>query len=222
MVGRTQAQKQKAREARQRKAAEKERKVKLVEEGIVEVKIKGKKYQMPFKQGKVEVVMMTNHPTDKNRAMVWVKQKEKVGNVFGHSLIAREVLLEEGRIMYADPSGHSYSFEVGKKPKKSMDTSDFYIKPSFRKKGLGTVIREIIISEAKKRKVKEIEFPKGRAHHPEFYEERGFEQRRRKYTATIEQLDYSKNPNIQLDWSKKLEEKGFKIYWAKSGKFKKK
>lgn len=239
MVGRTQAQKQKARDAfekqsfsnlktqksskAKRRRERKKRGRGLIEEGIVEVKIEGKTYQLPFKQQNKKVLMITNNPEVKGGVLVWLKGEEKVGSFYGHNLIAHQAIPYKGKIeKVGGEAGYIYSFgsnpKLNNKKSQFIDVTNFFIKPPFRKKGLGTAIREIVLSKARRTKVNRVDFPKGLDHHPEFYKERGFN---RDHKATPEQLNYTKNLNL-VEWSKKLEEKGFKIYWAKSSKFKKK
>jgi GNAT superfamily N-acetyltransferase len=220
---------------RKRAQARKKKERELVEKGIVEVTIKGKKYQIPYKQGKIELVMVSNHPTEKNKILIWMKQEhvwvrgeeKKEGIKFGDYLVAREAVMEKGKIHYTGTTGHMYSFgrDVGAdKRKRIIEVSDFYVDKGLRRAGVGTIFRELTIAESKRREAEEIEFPTGMAHYPEFYEQRGFKKRpgeKGGFVATPGQLDYSKQKGL-VNWGKKLEEKGFKIYWAKSSKYKKK
>jgi predicted GNAT family acetyltransferase len=203
---------------------------------LVRVKINGKNYTAPFKtEMKVkpgewvlkgdktlpsEILMISSHPKNPKRVIVWRKNRWGPISIY----LAVEASLRNGRITEA-PSFSTYA----KKPVAAVQEMDetggtsmiqhFIISPSLRKIGIGTVMREILISKEKRSGARVIDYPASTGHIPGFYVDRGFKKKGSGFVATIDQLDYSKNKNLKK-WSDTLEKNNFRIYWAKNRKMK--
>lgn len=179
---------------------------KFIRSKIVEVKIKGEKYKINFKKGKPvfshdavfnrknpgNLVMVSQHPMDKSKVLVW--REKKIGNNYG--LFAVEGDLKKGKII-ENPTliVDSSAFSGGTEKTSYLNVGHFEVKNfknkgnsenSFKRKGLGTVVREYFISKAKKDNIKIIKFPGlTEAHYPDFYIPRGLKKQKGESGKTV-------------------------------------
>jgi len=188
----------------------------------VMLRIKGEKrrFHLPFERDRKELIMISSHPTKEDHVLVWRKRKEEFGEMDWHHVSAYEAKVTEKGIQ-EDPKKRVVSSIGDATPETPADTKVmdvFHVKvhPDLRGKGLGTAVREHMIAMGKNLETRGVYFPRTEDHPTEFYQERGFD---KEHEARMEELDYCNREGL-VDLSKKLEEKGFKVLWAKHRKYK--
>jgi len=182
----------------------------------VQMMIRKRRYSVPFSkkvdptgQLRGRVVMVTNNPADPAGVLVWREGSLKPGKVFITAFAAK---LGKTKINESPPEKMATLDLAFDKTGREMNVFHLVLDPAIRRKGFGTAIREMMIQRARRGGHESIRFPTSESHPDQFYAERGFDSR---HSANIGDLDYTRRPGL-VDWGKQLEEKGFRIYWAKS------
>jgi len=178
-----------------------------------------KRFHLPFEKEGRELLMVSSHPTKKDHVLVWRKSKEALELMDWHHVSAYEAKLTEKGIQ-EEPKrvvGVIGDKEIpGPGSENAFDVFHINVEPRLRGKGLGTAAREHMISMGKQLDSEKFFFPRTEGHPREFYKQRGFDEG---HEASMEDLNYSKRKGL-VNLSKKLEEKGFKVLWAKHRKYK--
>lgn len=147
-------------------------------ERMVLVKIKGKEYKVPLRTREAgKLLMITECPTNQSKLLIWRKEEDTPHTERGRDF---RIVLEKGlptkeEILtgvgsFAGIMRYRINEELG-----TCDIYDFYVVPRLRRKKIGSALREIVLAEAKDRRLSSIRFPlyKGRGER-KFFEARGF------------------------------------------------
>lgn len=126
------------------------------------------------------LMRITNHPLDPNKVLVWRGEMRKpaagiplqepplIENLSNRSIVINEAVLAENRIHEKREIADLIYGTLGKR----AWAVDLKVNPEFRRHALGTALRETMLQDMKKRRIREISFP---AHKQEgFYLKRGF------------------------------------------------
>lgn len=160
---------------------------------LVKVRLNKKDYLVPLANEEFgqRLMRITNHPLDPNKVLVWREEMRKpttttlqeppsIENLSNRSIVINEAVLAEDRIREKREIADLVYGTLGK----IAWAWDFKVEPEFRRHALGTALRETMLQDLKKRKIREISFP---AHKQEgFYLKRGFEKVKGEMTESFE------------------------------------
>ncbi len=138
------------------------------------VRIGKREYAVPYYKHlplEERLIRVTSHPLDPAKVLIW-RQKAGKDTIFDtYDIFVYEGGKKEGRLEEESIAAdlRYRIFRAGK----SASAWDFKIHPSFRRKALGTALRETMLQHLKKEGIEKVGFP---AHaEAEFYTKRGFE-----------------------------------------------
>lgn len=139
-------------------------------EGFAKVRLRGKDYSIPSNFFGLKLVRVTDNPLNPNKLLVW-RQQVGWGGLGQRSLLVHEAKKTKSAIMEGEEIADLVYNILGRE-QDHCSVWDFKVSPKYRRKTLGTALRETMLQDLKRMGVKEITFP---AHEEEgFYLKRGF------------------------------------------------
>lgn len=168
----------------------------------VSVTIGKRKYAVPYYKYlplEEKLIRVTSHPLDPSKVLIW-RRKEGKDTVFDtYDLFVYEGS-KAGNELQEESIAADLRYRIFRGGK-SASAWDFKVHPSFRRKALGTALRETMLQHLKKQGIEKIGFP---AHaEAEFYTKRGFERVGGGFLGYVSKLGVK--PAI----------KGMKVLWQK-------
>lgn len=145
-------------------------------QGFAKVRIGKKDFLLPYNMWGLQLVRITNHPLDKKKLLVWRQQKGPMGWApsFLQAMKRRSLLVHEAKKSknMIEETGEIADLIYDIHGKK-VSVWDFKVDPRFRRKTIGTALRETMLRDLKGIEgVGEVWFP---SHdEAEFYLKRGF------------------------------------------------
>lgn len=147
-------------------------------QGFAKVRLGKADYLIPYDAFGLRLIRITNHPLNPRKLLVWRHEREPPH--WGEKALRRRSILvseaSKSRDMIIE--GREIAnlvYDLWGKEKATV--WDFKVEPRFRKKTIGTAMRETMLADLKKSGVDEAMFP---AEHEEekFYLQRGFKKMR--------------------------------------------
>ena len=206
----------------------------MADDNSVEIRINGKKHSVPIiispkaiEGADAHILAVFEHPKRENSVLVLRRADIPEGSAPLSKYFMIEANLKDGKIV--EKTGGSFFCNIParamtREHNDNLTVYDFKVtdenpkqkKPeNFKRLGIGTTLREVLIARAKELKKESISFPGGKNHNAEMQEQRGL--KTKKFSngelisaqAKLADLDYSLHPALR-----KFNEKVPNVLWT--------